>query len=251
MTSPFMDAAFEAAVELVGDAIEQLKEIWNDIVSGVSKAIKELPAFQRPGLIWAMKKLGSWFSDMIEKVWKVYTERGSASAVRAVASDWNTDVGGKASTQAGQLTLGQLPTTGEWTGKAATRYVHVVNGQTKALTEVKAITEKLQTTLNEIADAMRSFWQALAVAVGSYVVAMAACAVSAMFGVTAVVAIPGAIGFTITFITVLSNLTLDFENALDSKEAALEQLITTDSAFSAGNWPPSTADALVAAAAGI
>lgn len=249
MTTPFMDEAFEAAVELVGNAIEELKGLWNDFVEGFNKALKVIPGYLNPGLVYAMKKLSKWFTEMIEMVWKVYTERGSAGAVRAVASDWNTEVGGKASTQAGLLGPGQLPTTGFWTGPAGTRYFHVVNGQTKALNDVKTITDKLQTTLNEIADAMKNFWQKLAVSVGGYIVLMAGAAASALAGVTAVVAIPAAVGFTVAFIGVLNDLSTDFANALDSKEAQLEQLVTTDSSFASGNWPPSTADSLVEAAA--
>ncbi|MGH3875896.1 MAG: WXG100 family type VII secretion target [Actinophytocola sp.] len=249
MTSPFMDEVYEAAVDLVRNAIEQLKEIWNDFVEAFNKALKVVPGYLNPGLVHAMKKLSSWFGDMMEKVWKVYTERGSAGAVRAVAGDWNTEVGGKASTQAGLLVLGQLPTTGFWSGTAGSRYIHVVNGQNKALADVKTITDNLQTTLNEIAEAMRTFWRTLAVSVGGYVALMAGCAASAMFGVTAVVAIPAAVGFTVAFIGVLNDLTLDFSNALDAKEAKLRQLITTDSSFASGAWPPSTADALAEAAA--
>jgi uncharacterized protein YukE len=249
MTTPFMDAAFDAAVELVGNAIEELKGLWNDFVEGFNKALKVIPGYLNPGLVYAMKKLTHGFTEMIEKVWKVYTERGSAGAVRAVASEWNSEVGGKASTQAGLLGTGQLTTTGLWTGPAGTRYFHVVNGQNKALTDVKTITDKLQTTLNEIADAMRNFWQKLAVSVGGYIVLMAGAAASALAGVTAVVAIPAAIGFTVAFLGVLNDLSTDFANALDSKEAQLEQLVTTDSSFSSGNWPPSTADSLVEAAA--
>lgn len=244
MTSPFHDDAFEAAVELVRSGVEKLKELWDDFVEGFNKALKVIPGYLNPGLVHAMKKLSQWFGDMLEKVWKVYTERGSAGAVRSVASDWNTEVGGKASEQSGLLTLGQLPTTGFWTGPAASRYVHVVNGQNKALGDVKTITDSLQTTLNEIADAMRAFWQTFALAVGGYIVLMAGAAATALAGVTAVVAIPAAVGFTVTFIGVLNDLTRDFSNALDTKEAKLEQLATMDGSFASGNWPPSTADAL-------
>jgi hypothetical protein len=249
MTSPFADEAFEAAVELVRDAIEKLKDIWNDFVEGFNKAIKVVPGYMSPGLVYAMKKLSHWFGEMVEKVWKVYTERGSAGAVRAVASDWNSEVGGKTAAQSGAVGLGQLPTTGYWTSPAATRYVHVVNGQIKALTDVKTITDGLQTTLNEIANAMRHFWQTFALAVGGYVVLMAAAAVATATVVEAAPAITAAIGFTVAFIATLNELTRDFKNALDTNEAKLEQLNTTG-AFTDGNWPPSTADDLVQLATG-
>jgi hypothetical protein len=245
MTSPSTDEGFSAAVELVRGAVEKLKDIWNDVVDGFNMAIKVVPGSLLPGLVYAMKKLSKVFGDMLEKVWKVYTERGSAGAVRAAASDWNNEVGAKTANQGGAVGLGQLPTTGYWTSPAATRYVHVVNGQIKALTDVKTITDGLQTTLNEIANAMRHFWQTLAIAVGSYVVLMAATAVATATVVEAAPAITAAIGFTVAFLGVLNELTRDFANALDTNEAKLEQLNTTGTAFVDGNWPPSTADDLV------
>jgi hypothetical protein len=251
MTNPFMDEVYEAAVEVVGNAIERLREIWNEFVDGFNAVLKVLPDVLSPGLRYAFQKLWSLFTEMLNMVWKVYTERGSASAVRAVASAWNTEVGKKAGDQAALLALGQLPSTGFWSGPAASRYIHVVNGQTKALTEIKTTTNSMQTVLNEIADALKTFWSKLAVGVGGYVVVMAAAAIGTSFGLTTREAILGAIAATAAFIALMNDLVTDFGNTLDSTEKELERLATTDGSFAGGNWPPATADSLSALATAV
>ena len=110
---------------------------------------------------------------------QLITERGSASAIRTAAESWNTDVGGRASTQAGLLTKEALETDNEWTGDAADRYGEAVTSQGRALTQIKTITDTLQTTLNEIATALKVYWVAIAIAFGTYVALMIGCIIGA------------------------------------------------------------------------
>ncbi|HEU5471466.1 MAG TPA: hypothetical protein VFV67_12495 [Actinophytocola sp.] len=244
MTAPVIDTAFEDAVAAVRDAVDRLREIWNDIVDGVNHVLGILPGFLEGPVKDAFNNLSGKVTEALDKIWQFYTERGSASAVRQVASDWNTEVGGAASEQAGLLTPAQLASTGQWSGTAATRYTQVVGNQTKALADVKTITDSVQTTLNEIADALRNFWVGLAVAVGAYIASMVGCAIGAATVVGAVPSLIAALGFSVTFIGAAVKLALDFSNALDAKKAKLEQQTTLNGSFASDSWPPATAGAL-------
>jgi hypothetical protein len=237
-----VDAAFEELIQRIDGLAAEFDKAWTDLVNAVNIVLPQLPGFLQPVVRGQFNKLSAKKDNAMEKFWKIYTERGSASAVRQVASDWNTLVGEKASDQAEKLTLTQLPSHNRWEGPAYIAYKEVVGFQSTKLGEVKTMTNAVQTTLNEIADAMKTFWDGMARTVGVYVLAMVACGITAATEVGIAPAIIAGIAATAIFFDKIGDLATTFANTLDTKEAALEAQQTLNGTD--GKWPAVNAEAL-------
>lgn len=236
------DAAFEGALTKVSELFEKLKGAWDDIVDGVNHVLSILPGFLEGPVKSAFKKCSSKVGEVFDEVTKLFSERGSASALRAAGESWNEQVGHRASTQAGLLIKEALETDNEWTGDAADRYGEAVTAQGKALTQVKTITETLQTTLNEIASALTVFWWGIAIAFSSYVILMIPCIIGAGSVVGTIPALGAALGFSAAFLGGVLTLSNNFANTLEEKKAKFEQQATMDGQFADGEWPSAVAD---------
>ncbi len=236
------DAAFEGALTKVSELFEKLKGAWDDIVDGVNRVLRILPGFLEGPIKSAFKKCSSKVGEVFDEVTKLFSERGSASALRAAAEGWNEQVGHRASTQAGLLMKEALETDNEWTGDAADRYGEAVTAQGKALAQIKTITDVLQTTLNEIASALSAFWTGILVYFGVYVALMIGCIVGICSGVGTVPSLLAALGFSAAFLERVTTLSANFANTLDEKKAKIEQQSTMDGQFANGEWPSAVAD---------
>lgn len=191
-----------------------------------------------------VNECSSKVAEIFDEITKLFSERGSATALRAAGESWNEQVGHRASTQTGLLTKEALETDNEWTGDAADRYGEAVTAQGKALTQIKAITEILQTTLNEIASALKVFWVGIAIAFGTYVALMIGCIIGACTVVGTIPSLLAALGFSVAFLSAVATLSNNFANTLDEKKAKLEQQATMDGQFANGDWPSAVADKL-------
>lgn len=231
MTGPVVDTEFEGAVRFVENAIETVRNAWNDIVAAVRAAIAAFPILAEP-LMDDFNALTAKVTEALDFLWKLVTERGDATAIRQVGSDWTTAVGGPVNEQAADLHPGGMPSTGQWSGVAATKYFQVVLNQRQALMDVKPITDDLQLTLNEIADAIKTFWTFLAVETAGWVAMMVACAFTAALG-----GIAAALIASVTYVGLVTKHSNDLANTLDTKKAKLEQLSTAGGSFASGPPP--------------
>lgn len=243
MTTPAID--FDEAAQRVEELVEELRRTWDSIVSAVNRALSAVPALLqhfvepiRRAFEWAAAKVSEVFTQMYEFL----TDRGSSAAIRAAGEQWNTQVGARASTQAGLLVKESLETDNQWQGMAAERYGEVVTQQNKALNQVKTITDTVQTTLNEVASALGAFWTGYAIATGAYVVSMAGCIVGAATVVAAVPALVAAAGFSATYIGAALTLAMTCRNALDEKKVKFDQQTTFSGTFAGQQWPSATAE---------
>ena len=230
-----LDAAFEEAIAGIQGLAEKFDQSWTDLVTAVGVVVPLLPAYLQPVAKGRFDKLAAKKDNALEKFWKVFTERGDASAVRQVASGWNTRVGAVVSNQADKLTPSQLPSHNRWEGPASVAYKEVANFQSGKLGEVKTMVTALQGTLNEIADAMNTFWTGMRTTYAAYIVAMGVCAFGARTPAGLVPAILAGIGATALFFEQIDKLSTEFVNALDTKEAALEAQQTLNGTD--GKWP--------------
>jgi hypothetical protein len=237
-----VDTAFDEALTRVSELLDKLNGAWNDIVDGVNHVLSILPGFLEGPVSSAFTKCSSKVAEVFDEIAKLFSERGSAPALRAAGESWNEQVGHRASTQAGLLTKEALETDNEWTGDAADRYNEAATAQGKALTQIKTITETLQTTLNEIASALNVFWIGIAVAFGTYVALMIGCIVGACTVVGTIPSLVAALGFSVAFLGAVTTLSNNFGNTLDEKKAKFEQQATMDGQFANGNWPSAVAD---------
>jgi uncharacterized membrane protein required for colicin V production len=244
-----VDTAFDEALTRVSELLKKLQGAWNDIVDGVNHVLGILPGFLEGPIHSAFNKCSSKVTEVFDEITKLFSERGSASALRTAGESWNEQVGHRASTQAGLLAKEALETDNEWTGDAADRYGEAVTAQGKALAQIKTITDALQTTLNEIASALTVFWVGIAIAFGTYVALMIGCIVGACTVVGTIPSLLAALGFSVTFLGAVATLSNNFANTLDEKKAKFEQQSTMDGQFANGNWSPAVADTMSDASA--
>lgn len=230
----------DAAAQQVADAVTRIRDAWNQIQNGVNSVLDWLPGFLCDKLKEWFSKLASKVSEFFDLMTKPFIQRGSSDALRTAGESWNTDIGGRASTQAGLLAPEQLKTDNEWQGKAADSYKDAITSQNKALASVKTLSENVQNALNEVANALDSFWNGLLAAVLTYVGAMVLCIIGAATVVAAIPSIAAAVTASIAVIVATINLTTTFVNSLQTQRGKLEQIGTTDSAFANGQWPPAT-----------
>ncbi len=240
MTDSALDNAFEEAVRAIESAVKKIRQAWEDIVDHVNFALRILPGYLEERLRRSMERATAEYRDADVWIWDILLERGSASAVRQAAGDWNAKVGEVASNQSKLLAFGQLPSNGLWSGPAQLAYRSVVDLQSQTLVELKAMTDKAQNTLNDIAEAIKTFWVKIAVTVLVLEGAMVGVAIATATGVLAPAAIVALIVAIVGFWTAVAEFTNDFHNKLDSKKAELEQQTAQNGAE--GQWPPLNAD---------
>jgi uncharacterized protein YukE len=230
-------AAFESAITEFDNGVEKLRGVWDDLVRGVNWVLGKLPGILAGKLRDMFAELAAKFTEAIDNMVKYATERGSAAAIIAAGDGWNTEVGNKASDQAGLLAKEALDTDNEWTGGAADRYTEAIAAQGRALNQFKTLTDNVQSTLNEIASALKNYWVAMAVAIAGYIIAMVAASIAMAAVATAPAGVVAAIAATITVIGTTATFSVAYGNTLAEKKAKLEQQTTMDGSFAAGSWP--------------
>jgi hypothetical protein len=235
------DAAFEEAVQSVEDAIKKLKKAWKEIVDNVNWALKFLPGPVGEKLRNGITEVRGEYKDA--DIWLLdhVLERGSAGALRDVASDWSTKIGDATSARSKNLALGQLPSNGQWSGPASLAYRTVVDVQTRTLDEFTELTHDLAGILNDIADALKLFWIAIATEAALLAVAMIALGAATATGVGAIVAIPTALGAIVAFWAAVATAVILFHNSLDSNKGKLDGT-TAKYGGAESRWPAATAN---------
>lgn len=231
------DTAFNEMLTRVSELLEKLKGVWDDIVNGVNHVLSILPGFLEGPIKSAFETCSSKVIEVFTEITKLFSERGSADALRTAGESWNEHVGHRASTQAGLLAKEALEGNKEWTGDAADRYADAITAQGRALTQIKTITDSLQTTLNEIASALKNFWTGIALYFSGYVVLMIGCAAGAGSVIGTIPSLIAALGISVEFLYKITTLSNDFANKLDDNKAKIEQQSTMDGQFANGNWP--------------
>jgi hypothetical protein len=235
-----LDAAFEEAIRTVEDGIKKLRKAWDEIVDNVNFALKFLPGYLEGQIRKAMGDLTAEYDGADNWLADLLLERGSAGALRAAASSWNSDVATVAGTHVRQLSFGQLPSNGSWSGPAQIAYRSVVDLQTKVLGETRQLIDDLGSTLNDLADALKVFWCAIAVAVGALVMAMVAAGVATGTGVGIPAAIATALGAVVAFWSAVGTATVLYQNVLDANKGKLGRIAAANGADT--GWPKATAD---------
>ncbi|ONI92211.1 hypothetical protein ALI22I_05335 [Saccharothrix sp. ALI-22-I] len=235
-----VDGAFDEAISSIESALKKMRKARGDIIDHVNWALKFLPDGIADQVRRATQKLDGEVSKSENSILDLLLERGSPAALREAASEWNSKVAAVAGRQAVDLAFGSMPSNGNWKGDAQLAYRSVIDQQNKALTDLKPVFDELNSTLNDIADALKDFWIQFASAVTLLCVAIMICALETIGVITIEAAITtglAAVGLFVSSVLVIDSL---FESALDSNKARLEKLITTNGVE--GIWPAPAAD---------
>jgi uncharacterized protein YukE len=235
-----VDGAFDEAISSIESALKKMRKAWDDIVDHVNWGLKFLPDGVADQVRKSTQKLGGEYHKADGWILDTLLERGSPGALRAAVEQWNSKVLQAVSDNVRELAFAAMPSNGRWKGDAQVAYRSVVDNQNKALDDLKRILGELSSTLNAIADSIKEYWIAMAVAYLGLCGAMVICALWTVGLVTIPTAITTAIGAAALFWGAVTTASIMFTNSLDSNKAKLEGLTTQNSTD--GTWPPPTAE---------
>lgn len=224
-----VDAEFEEAC----DKIEQMLEKLNQARKALQRAVDTVLRAAGEHIRREVEELIAKIGEVVSGTFQLFTERGSASAIRTAADSWNTGVKARLTAQTAELDLrNTLVTDNRWQGAAAKAYADAASIQNEALTQVATTTDELQNLLHQIASALKTYWVGVAIALGVFLAAVAVAVASAG------AAIAAAITAGVAYLAAMAKLSADYANSLDERVSKLEQQITNKPTK---KWPPATA----------
>lgn len=197
----------------------------NDILSWTPGAFSHLIEPIKQGLQTIIRKLQEFWNDLKRFL---VTEHGEPDALKHAGDQWMNQVGNPTHDIAGDIALPKLRTYLEWDGKAAEAYKALVPAQAEGLSGIKELAEQLRTSLTKLGNAIESFWTAVLIALGAFVVAIIAAIVEACGIVTLPAAIPtllGAAGAAIGLIATTVASTMSMVDTINTEQTAIKQKI--------------------------
>lgn len=184
MTTPAIQQANDKLHEL-DQKIQEFFNKVNDVLSQVPDFLSDLIAPIQRGLEALQQKIKEFW----DRVNQLIDQPGSPTRLHQVSEDWVNKVGNVIGDIAGRISLDKLETNLDWEGRAAEAYKATVPAQVSGLDSVKLLAEQLRSSLNNLGNGIETFWTAMAIAVGVFVVG----AISAIATACTVVGIPAAI----------------------------------------------------------
>jgi hypothetical protein len=179
MTGAISGTIFREVIAKLVELGKLLQEVIDTFGEAVRRAIPELPGLgpwlraKWDEFLAMARGAADWIRRLSENPF------GDPAAIRQLGEDWVNQIGAVTSTQAQALNRGQLPSFGKWEGSAAdVYYIGVGLGQISSLSSVKDATDMVNEGLNEVANAVESFWANVWVAVAAFLTALAAALVA-------------------------------------------------------------------------
>jgi hypothetical protein len=235
---------FSGVFSAVQDGIGTVADAVNAIIDGINSVLHLLPpGYPVDGIRSGVEDLRRIVNEKIVELDGLLASGGDPDGLRAVGSAWANDIGGTTSRLAGYSTLNGVRSDDYWTGMAADAYRNTLIPQNVALTTIKTIGNEIDSTLNDLAAAITTFWVSVLAALGTLEVGLLAAAataasvigapVGAGIGTAAFVAFGGAVVSALVAFN-------DIANDTANRSAELERRLSDDTAFTGGSWPRST-----------
>jgi len=184
VTSPAIRQANEKFHELE-QKIEDFFNKVNDVLSWVPGFLSDLIEPIQHGLEALRQKTREFWDRVNQGI----NQPGSPTRLHEVAQDWVDMVGNVVGDICGRISLDKLQTNLDWEGRAAEAYKATVPAQASGLNSVKDLANQLRSSLDNLGNGIETFWIAMAVAAGVFVVG----AITAIATACTVVGIPAAI----------------------------------------------------------
>ncbi|HEU5475649.1 MAG TPA: hypothetical protein VFV67_33825 [Actinophytocola sp.] len=235
-----IDAAYDEAVKTVESCARKIDRACTDIANKVNWALKFVPDPLDGRIRAEMAKLTEKQKDSEVMFSDLWLERGSAGALRDAASAWTANVGAVASEHSFQLQFATLPSNGKWTGPAQQAYRPIVDLNSRVLGDFKNWTDDLNSTLNDLADALKAYWIAIGIEAVGCAATLAGCAIASGAVATLPATIATAVGAIIAFWLAVGGATVLYHNVLDAMQAKLEKITAING--TQGRWPHAGAD---------
>jgi uncharacterized protein YukE len=221
--------------------VQQLFDKVNGLLNWVPSFLSAVVDTIQDALNTLNQKLRQFWAQVEEFV----REPGSPAALKSAAQDWENNVSQVIGNITGTLTTDRLQAENDWHGQAANAYKSTIPNQNTALTALKDVTDQINTSLDNLSNAVIAFWVAVGAALLTFIVtlvgAIAACCtvVGTPAGIAAVIGVVAVVLGLITTAVLALNSYLDSATA---EQTALNQKLTDNSTFPGGKWPVSTSD---------
>jgi hypothetical protein len=241
-------APFAELPRMIADirsGLEQAAELINDVISGTTTVLGELPRHVFGPILDDVARLRVMLDATVTVLRRSLDQAGDPDALRATGSAWATDIGGPVSSFAGFASEIRVRADDYWKGDAADNYRDILLPQRFALTEIKTACDEIDAALNAFANAIFDFWVPVSDALVSLAAGLATAAIAAKLAPTAPWAAASAAGLLVivgAFVTAQVESFFDILNKANTLDTELEARLSNNTKFPGGEWPTSTSD---------
>jgi len=219
---------------LVQEAYEKLYEIQrrvDEFFDQVNGALSWVPSFLSY-LIEPIKAAIDVLNTKLDEFWEranqLRRQPGSPSRLHTVAAQWTNQVAASLADIGCTIAPDQLRTSIEWSGRAADAYAATVPAQVSGLTAAKDIAIQMQSSLDNLANSVETFWLTIKIAFVTFIVGAITAIVAAATVVglpTAITALATAVEVSIGVIAAAVIAVTGHVNAIEAEQAAITQKI--------------------------
>lgn len=223
MTSP--------AIQQANDKFHELQQKIDDFFNKINDVLSWVPGFLSD-LIKPIEDGMNALRDKVKEFWdrvnQLIDQPGSPHRLHQVAEDWVNKVGNVVGEIAGQISLDKMQTNLDWQGRGAEAYKATVPAQVSGLNSVKDLANQLRSSLDNLGNGIETFWTAMAVAGGVFVVGAigAIAAACTVVGTpAAIAAIATAAGVSIGLITTAILSLQALTNTISTEQTTIAQKV--------------------------
>ncbi|KAA9163984.1 hypothetical protein FPZ12_008120 [Amycolatopsis acidicola] len=223
MTSPAIQQANDKFHELQ-QKIDEFFDKVNDVLGWVPGFLSDLIKPIQDG----MNALRDKCKEFWDRVNQLIDQPGSPDRLHQVAEDWVNKVGNVVGDISGEIGLDKLQTNLDWQGRGAEAYKATVPAQVSGLNSVKDLANQLRSSLDNLGNGIDTFWTAMAVAGGVFVVGAVAAIATActVVGIpAAIAAIAGAAGVSIGLVTTAIVSLQSLMNTISTEQNTIAQKV--------------------------
>jgi hypothetical protein len=236
----------EEIIRRIIEFLRELEQAHRDFAARIREAAAKFFQDQAQQFEAMLTDIANRLAPIVAEVERQLAQVGDPVRLHEVGVTWSKSVGAPASMTGGDFDLNTLLTDDEWAGIAADAYKSLVPSQKTAFDAVKAVTDKLQQVLDDVATGIVVAWGGVLGAVASFVSKIIAAAVTAATGVGA----PAAIGIAVEAVmefgglitAIFATLGNFFTGTAMPATRTLNQSLTDNSAFPNGAWPTTTSN---------
>ncbi|MBN6035543.1 hypothetical protein [Amycolatopsis sp. 195334CR] len=225
---------------------EKVQKALDDFVREVHEQLAKIPDLL-DRLVEPVRKqlaaLEKLIKQLADKVAPLFTHMGSPSTLRETADGWSERVNTKLAAISDDELL-RLTAAHRWHSDAATAYRQLIPIQQKKLDEVADLAAELRSNLRAMANAIESFWTAVALGFASCATAVAGIVIATQTtgGLGTPLAVIGLVSSVVSELldlitTAVEGVQTQFQTAEDAQAAITEKLTNLGT-----TWPKTTTD---------
>jgi len=219
------------AIQQSTDTFHQLSQKIQEFIDKVNDALSWVPGFLSD-LIEPIKQGLAFLQQKAKEFWdrvnQLIDQPGSPDRLHQVAADWLDKVGNPVGDISGDVALDKLQANLDWEGRGAEAYKATVPAQVGGLNSVKDLANQLRNSLDNLANGIETFWVAMGVAGGVFLVG----AIGAIATACTVVGIPAAIaaiataaGVSIGLVTTAILSVMSLVNTISTEQNTIAQKV--------------------------